>query len=167
MLVLTSLGHILLSIFKLFHVSVFLLSHVNYMNLSCPLMPAKYIYHSINSIEESLVNNFFFCHTMLYTPPSPCFLCPSFFTFWYFPAPPQLLHRDVLVLSVKITVFIGLVLLHVLYDKLQKNKRITLLLRPQENNFLRSSSCHIMFYLASGHRRLYQRFYWFQKYLLI
>lgn len=118
------------------------------MKLTYPLMPAKNIYHSINSTAESLQLNIFFCLTMLYTPPSPCFLCPTFFTFWYFPAPPQLLHCDVLVLSVKITVFIGLVLLHVLYDKLQKNNRITLVLTPQENDFLWSSSLmpyHVLF----------------------
>lgn len=40
-------------------------------------------------------------------------------TFGGLPAPPQLLHGDVLVLPVQVAVLVGLLLLHVLYDKLR------------------------------------------------
>lgn len=39
-------------------------------------------------------------------------------TFRDLPAPPQLLHCDVLVFSVQVAVLVGLLLLHVFYDKL-------------------------------------------------
>jgi len=41
-------------------------------------------------------------------------------TFGRLPAPPELLHRDVLVLSVQVVVFVGLLLFHVLDDELWK-----------------------------------------------
>lgn len=41
-------------------------------------------------------------------------------TFRGLPAPPQLLHSDVLVFSVQVAVLVGLLLLHVFYDKLQR-----------------------------------------------
>lgn len=40
------------------------------------------------------------------------------------PGPPQLFNRDVLVFSVQVAVFVGLLLLHVFNDKLQLQQRL-------------------------------------------
>lgn len=44
------------------------------------------------------------------------------FTFRGFPAPPQLLHSDVLVFTVQVAVFVGLLLLHIFYYELGKER---------------------------------------------
>lgn len=44
------------------------------------------------------------------------------FTFRDLPAPPQLLHGDVLVFPVQVAVFVGLLLLHVFYYKLGEER---------------------------------------------
>ena len=50
-------------------------------------------------------------------------LVGPFFTFTGLPAPPQLLHSDVLVFAVQVAVLVGLLLLHVFYYKLEKEVR--------------------------------------------
>lgn len=48
---------------------------------------------------------------------------PLCFTFRGLPAPPQLLHGDVLVFTVQVAVFVGLLLLHIFYYELEEKKK--------------------------------------------
>lgn len=50
-------------------------------------------------------------------------MCIVSVTFRRLPAPPQLLHSDVLVFTVQVAVFVGLLLLHVFYYELGQQER--------------------------------------------
>lgn len=51
----------------------------------------------------------------------------ALFTFRDLPGLPQFFHSDVLVFTVQVAVFVGLLLFHVFYYKLEKKKREALL----------------------------------------